>query len=95
MQDIDKIKTCTWSNKKGTYFGADSRDPVECPPEVLEEWPARDLGAVELLGAGAEPRVVGAALALNMVQSGDISSVGGFYTNWYKYKVQNINNIKY
>jgi len=46
---------------------------VECPPEVLEEWPARDLAAVELLGAGAEPRVVGAALALNIVQSGDIS----------------------
>ena len=46
---------------------------MECPPEVLEEWPARDLAAVELVGAGAEPRVVGAALALHIVQSGDIS----------------------
>ena len=46
---------------------------MEYPPEVLEEGPARDLAAVELLGAGAEPRVVGAALALNIVQSGDIS----------------------
>jgi hypothetical protein len=48
-----------------------------------------------VLRADAGPREAGAVLALHMIVWRDHSSVEGFYTNWYKYKVQNINNIKY